>query len=84
MLCRFKAKYPMCNVDYKPSEGSRVWCSKASGGVQRDWVGVPRSLHSADSSKIRCACVPADQLDDPMLRPYPNCEPDAESCKLSD
>ena len=23
----FKEKYPMCNVDYKPEEGSRVWCS---------------------------------------------------------
>lgn len=24
---QFKEKYPMCNVDYKPEEGSRVWCS---------------------------------------------------------
>ena len=23
----FKEKYPMCNVDYKPEEGTRVWCS---------------------------------------------------------
>lgn len=23
----FKEKFPMCNIEYKPEEGSRVWCS---------------------------------------------------------
>lgn len=23
----FKEKFPMCNMDYKHGEGSRVWCS---------------------------------------------------------
>jgi hypothetical protein len=80
----FKEKYPQCNVEYKPETGSRVWCSKASGGIQRDWVGVPRSLYFVDSNKIRCACVRPEDLNDPLLKPYPNCPPDSESCKLSD
>ena len=82
----FKKKYPPCNVEYKPETGSRVWCSTASGGIQRDWVGHPRSLHSvgADGKTIRCACVQPQDLDDPLIKPYPNCEPDAVSCKLAD
>nr|CAG4643379.1 EOG090X0A5G [Ilyocryptus agilis] len=80
---QFKEKYPMCNIDYKPEEGTRIWCSTASGGVKRDWVGVPRSLHSADSKSVRCACVQESDLDDPMLKEYPNCPKDAVSCKLS-
>lgn len=26
---QLREKYPMCNVDYKPEEGSRVWCTPA-------------------------------------------------------
>lgn len=78
----FKEKYPMCNVDYKPEEGSRVWCSNKSGGVSRDWVGFPRSLYSADSKKIRCACAQEADLNDSLLKEYPNCPKDATSCML--
>nr|CAG4642674.1 EOG090X0A5G [Evadne anonyx] len=80
----FKQKYPMCNVDYKPEAGSTVWCSKSSGGVKRDWVGVPRTLHSAaGSNDIRCACVDEENLNDPLLKEYPNCAKDSVTCKLS-
>jgi len=80
----FKKKYPMCNVDYKPEVGSTVWCSKSSGGVKRDWVGFPRTLYSAIGSKdIRCACVDEDNLNDPLLKEYPNCAKDSIICKLS-
>lgn len=80
----FKQKYPMCNVDYKPEVGSTVWCSKSSGGVKRDWVGFPRTLYSAIGSKdIRCACVNEENLDDPLLKEYPNCARDSVICKLS-
>nr|CAG4641892.1 EOG090X0A5G [Eurycercus lamellatus] len=79
---RFKEKYPMCNVDYKPEEGSRVWCSTASGGVKRDWVGFPRSLYSADSKTVRCACAQESDLGDSLLKEYPGCPKDAVSCKI--
>ena len=105
----FKEKFPMCNVDYKPEEGTRVWCSNArlvhkqliinsfqlylcaeclnisrcSGGVKRDWVGFPRSLYSAEGSKnVRCACAQESDLDDPLLKPYPNCPLDAVTCQI--
>jgi len=81
---KLKDKYPMCNVDYKPEVGSTVWCSKSSGGVKRDWVGFPRSLYSAtDSKDVRCACVDEDNLNDPLVKEYPNCAKDSVSCKLS-
>jgi len=80
----FKQKYPMCNVDYKPEVGSTVWCSKSSGGVKRDWIGFPRTLYSAIGSKdIRCACVQEEDLNDPLLKEYPNCARDSVTCKLS-
>jgi hypothetical protein len=28
-----------------------------SGGVERDWAGVPRKLYEPGTSKHRCACV---------------------------
>nr|CAG4648782.1 EOG090X0A5G [Polyphemus pediculus] len=80
----FKEKYPMCNIDYKPDEGTTVWCSKSSGGVNRDWVGLPRSLYSATDSKIvRCACVQEKDLSDPLLKEYPDCANDSITCKLA-
>lgn len=78
----FKEKFPMCNIEYKPEEGSRVWCSTKSGGIQRDWVGFPRSLYSADSKNIRCACAQETDLNDSLLKEYPNCPKDATSCML--
>ncbi|XP_046635300.1 neuferricin-like [Daphnia pulicaria] len=78
----FKEKFPMCNIEYKPEEGSRVWCSTKSGGIKRDWVGFPRSLYSADSKNIRCACAQEADLNDSLLKEYPNCPKDATSCML--
>nr|CAG4650342.1 EOG090X0A5G [Sida crystallina] len=80
---QFREKYPQCNVEYKPETGSRVWCSKSSGGIHRDWVGVPRTLRSVAANNIRCACVDQEDLDDPLLSTYPDCPQDATSCKLS-
>lgn len=54
-----------------------------SGGIQRDWVGVPRLLYEVETGKTRCACVKQEMLDDPNLKVYPNCEKDADSCKTS-
>lgn len=53
-----------------------------SGGIQRDWVGFPRSLYSADSKNIRCACTQEADLNDSLLKEYPNCPKDATSCML--
>ena len=37
-----KQMFPPCNVEWTQAEGSRLWCTKKSGGITRDWVGVPR------------------------------------------
>ena len=37
-------KFPPCNSEWGTRLGHRVWCSRMSGGVARNWVGVPRKL----------------------------------------
>ncbi|KAM3724156.1 Neuferricin [Dirofilaria immitis] len=49
--------FPPCNSEWQKNIGGRVWCSKKSGGVERDWVGVPRKLFDAGSKSYRCACI---------------------------
>ena len=39
-----KKIFPPCNSEWNADTGQRVWCTKKSGGIQRDWVGVPRKL----------------------------------------
>ncbi|KAK6052347.1 cytochrome b5-like Heme/Steroid binding domain protein [Cooperia oncophora] len=34
--------FPPCNSEWHQNSGGRVWCSMKSGGIQRDWAGVPR------------------------------------------
>ncbi|XP_030648705.1 neuferricin [Chanos chanos] len=77
--------YPACNSEWSSANGGRVWCSTKSGGVNRDWTGVPRMLFSPGSGQSRCVCV---RLDDPThsgnanLREYEDCPPLSESCLL--
>ncbi|XP_055055398.1 neuferricin [Misgurnus anguillicaudatus] len=78
--------YPSCNSEWSESNGGRVWCSKKSGGIHRDWVGVPRMLFTPGSGHSRCVCI---QQSDPMhsenrnLREYTDCPPHAESCRIT-
>nr|CAG4638611.1 EOG090X0A5G [Cyclestheria hislopi] len=81
---QLKVQFPPCNIEYKPETGSRVWCTTSSGGIQRDWIGHPRSFYSLDSKVARCACVNEADLNDARLKEYPNCPPDSTVCKLSD
>jgi hypothetical protein len=37
-----KQRMPQCNSKWTQAEGSTVWCTTRSGGVQREWTGVPR------------------------------------------
>lgn len=49
--------FPSCNSEWHNNVGGRVWCSSKSGGVSRDWIGVPRRLFNPGSKTFRCACV---------------------------
>ncbi|XP_066601708.1 neuferricin isoform X2 [Prorops nasuta] len=53
-----KRKFPPCNVEWKPDSGTEVWCTKESGGIKRDWIGVPRMFfYSSTSQQYKCVCV---------------------------
>ena len=83
-----KRDYPGCNSRWTQATGSEVWCTAKSGGISRDWVGVPRLLVTAEGTaqKERCACVQLERSQQPgsqaLLRPYPGCDLDAERCKV--
>ncbi|XP_040908258.1 neuferricin [Toxotes jaculatrix] len=78
--------FPACNSEWSASRGGRVWCSTKSGGVVRDWTGVPRKLFSAGSSGVRCVCVedPSVAEEDPNLQKYEGCPPHADSCSVGE
>lgn len=77
----YKVRYPPCNVEWTPEKGSRIWCSNQSGGIKRDWVGVPRKFFEPGSSKFRCACVNTVQENtEGKFLLYDGCQPGASSC----
>lgn len=74
---------PECNSEWNADlKQSRVWCSNKSGGVERDWVGVPRIYQDADSK--RCVCLnlnsPDVQKQAATLSLYPGCDASASEC----
>ncbi|XP_065579741.1 neuferricin-like [Artemia franciscana] len=92
------AVFPPCNMEWKPDIGTRVWCTTSSGGIRREWVGVPRKLFKTGSSTPRCACIkdsgpPSSDPDsdsdigdlgNPNLKEYKDCKPTAVSCNIGD
>ncbi|XP_035414900.1 neuferricin [Cygnus atratus] len=96
---RRKEQFPPCNSEWSSAKGSRFWCSRRSGGVNRDWIGVPRKLYRPGSRGTQCVCVrttgpPWGQpdsmehsdrgdLDNPHLEEYDGCHPLAEQCILN-
>lgn len=91
-------QFPPCNSEWTSTKGGRVWCSTYSGGIERNWVGVPRKLYTAGSKNHRCACVRTDgpalnqpdsahsrgDLDNPALREYPGCHSLSHFCAIVD
>ncbi|NXK55928.1 NEUFC protein, partial [Chauna torquata] len=94
-----KEQFPPCNSEWSSAKGSRFWCSRQSGGVNRDWIGVPRKLYRPGSRGSHCVCIrttgpPWGQLDstehsdrgdldNPHLEEYDSCHPLAEQCVLN-
>ncbi|CAJ0942444.1 unnamed protein product, partial [Mesorhabditis belari] len=91
--------FPPCNSEWKKESGGRMWCSTKSGGIQRDWVGVPRKYTDPTAKGTRCACVKnfgpglsvhaaqganRGDLDHPFLSEYEDCSPTSMSCKILD
>lgn len=82
--------YPPCNSEWNQDlKRTRFWCTKSSGGIERDWIGVPRKLIDAngDNHNGRCVCVQTDsgivyEDDDHVVKLYPGCAPSATECVL--
>ncbi|KAJ4448221.1 hypothetical protein ANN_10235 [Periplaneta americana] len=77
-----KLAYPPCNAEWSQESGSRVWCTNLSGGIERNWVGVPRQMYTPGSQTYRCACVKESEANGPNMKEYPNCNPQATSCSV--
>ena len=52
-----------------------------SGGIHRDWEGLPRRYFSPITREERCACVNDKDLNHPKVNLYSNCAPDARECQ---
>ncbi|NXY04515.1 NEUFC protein, partial [Pteruthius melanotis] len=94
-----KQQFPPCNSEWSSAKGTRFWCSRQSGGVHRDWAGVPRKLYRPGSRGSHCVCVRSTgppwgqpdssqhsdtgDLDHPHLEQYEGCHPLAEQCVLT-
>ncbi|XP_013889175.1 neuferricin isoform X2 [Austrofundulus limnaeus] len=77
-----RVRFPPCNSEWT-GRGGRVWCSPKSGGVIREWTGVPRRLFSPASS-VQCVCVKDAAEQDPSLQEYDGCPADADSCAVGE
>lgn len=75
-----RSQYPPCNIEWRAETGTRVWCTEQSGGIDREWTGVPRKFFEAAKSDFRCACVPDDKLNDGRLKEYDNCDQNETTC----
>ncbi|XP_071560157.1 neuferricin [Temnothorax nylanderi] len=81
--------FPLCNIEWNRDTGTVFWCTERSGGIERDWTGVPRMLFEtagAQGSSSRCACVNLDSKEyednKARLREYDGCEKYATKCVL--
>ncbi|XP_024890909.1 neuferricin [Temnothorax curvispinosus] len=81
--------FPLCNIEWNRDTGTVFWCTEKSGGIERDWTGVPRILFEtagAQGSSSRCACVNLDSKEyednKARLSEYDGCEKYATKCVL--
>lgn len=79
---QLRVKYPDCNIEWSKEKGSHVWCTKNSGGKQRNWVGYPRKLFQVGSNNFRCACLREEDFDttEVMVKTYDDCDKLAYEC----
>mmetsp|Transcript_100132 Transcript_100132/g.122545 ORF Transcript_100132/g.122545 Transcript_100132/m.122545 type:complete len:195 (-) Transcript_100132:23-607(-) len=79
-------KYPRCNSQSGKKVRNKVWCSKQSGGIKRDWIGHPRQFLDPTLGKkgqTRCACVPINEINDiTKFKPYNDCLFESNECFL--
>ncbi|CAG9831907.1 unnamed protein product [Diabrotica balteata] len=68
-------KFPPCNIEWDAEKGTKLWCSNKSGGISRDWVGLPRQYYEVNSKSYRCACIKEDQVNSiGNIKKYEGCD----------
>lgn len=72
--------FPPCNIEWSADKGTKVWCTKQSGGVDRQWVGVPRKYYQPGEVSYRCACIEESKLENGNLKEYDDCDPKSTTC----
>lgn len=75
-----KQEFPPCNTEWSQEKGSTFWCSEKSGGVQRDWIGVPRKIFKPGQTDFNCVCVHDSKLDSPNLKEFDHCDSKSTKC----
>ncbi|XP_022101131.1 neuferricin-like [Acanthaster planci] len=75
-------RYPPCNSSWNQKEGTKIWCSDKSGGVVREWTGVPRRYFIPGSNNWRCVCVHDRDLNNPHMKPFDGCGPRDVACNV--
>lgn len=80
---KMKSEMPPCNSQWTQAAGGTLWCSRNSGGIPRNWVGLPRK-YTDSKNKTRCACVEpkAELLSLPSLAVYRACHPKSVTCRV--
>ncbi|TGZ48901.1 Neuferricin [Temnothorax longispinosus] len=38
--------FPLCNIEWNRDTGIVFWYTERSGGIERDWTGVPRMFET--------------------------------------
>ncbi len=89
-----KKALPDCNSRWSQADGSEVWCSPNSGGIQREWAGLPRLYSEAldpratlpeggSGARELCVCAPSELANARRyLKPYHGCDAAAERCRV--
>lgn len=77
---KLKLEFPPCNIEWSEEIGTKVWCTTESGGIKREWSGVPRKYFEPGHTSFRCACVNEKDLNSSLLKPYENCDPTSDTC----
>lgn len=82
-LEREKQEFPPCNTEWNESTGSTFWCSNRSGGIEREWVGVPRRVFKPGQTDFNCVCVQESELGGSKgskLKEFDGCDPLSTKC----
>lgn len=72
--------FPPCNIEWSADTGTKVWCTNQSGGIDRQWTGVPRKYFEPGNTGFRCACIHDSKLGVGNLKEYDGCDPKSTTC----